>query len=429
MKFTNAIAAAVLGLAALVNGHMEMKDPPPFRSKYNPNAGQDIDYSMTSPLSASGSDFPCKGYQKLVGTPEGKSVATWAPGGSYGFTITGSANHGGGSCQASLSYDQGKTWKVIHSYIGGCPPQQDSNWNFTVPTDAPSGDALFAWTWFNQIGNREMYMNCAAVTIGGSKKRATTAPLTNRPDMFVANVGNGVCTYESKDVLFPNPGPDVDNKSQGTAPPGQGTCSGAPPAGAAPPAGSPAASSAAPPADPPASQAPVSQPQATQPAATAVPTVPGGVFITHPVKPTTLVSVTNSAQAPVATSTQAQQQPSASPAPEAPTSAPAPAAPTAAPQPTTSVGGGGSSPPTNGSAPTSSAAGSPCSDEGQWSCAADGRSFQRCASGAWSAAIPVAQGTSCQPGTSDSLTMVNKRSFVRRGRFVPKRFRQELDTA
>ncbi|KAL7819753.1 lytic polysaccharide monooxygenase [Trichoderma gracile] len=419
MKFTQAIVAAVLGLATAVHGHMEMKDPPPFRSKYNPNAGQDIDYSMTAPLQASGADYPCKGYQKLLGTPEGKSVATWAPGGSYGFTITGSANHGGGSCQASLSYDQGKTWKVIHSYVGGCPPQQDSNWNFTVPTDAPAGDALFAWTWFNQIGNREMYMNCAAVTIGGSKKRAASA-LADRPDMFVANVGNGVCTYEGKDVLFPNPGSDVDNKSQGTAPPGQGTCSGAPPAGgAAPPAGSPAASSAAPPA----SQAPVSQPQATQPAATAAPTAPGGVFITHPVgaQPTTLISVPASSQAPAATSSQAEQQPS--PAPEAPTSAPAPAAPTTAPQPTTG------SPPTNGSAPTSGAAGSPCTEEGQWSCASDGKSFQRCASGAWSAAIPVAQGTSCQPGTSDSLTMVNKRSFVRRGRFVPKRFRGESDTA
>ncbi|EGR50937.1 uncharacterized protein TRIREDRAFT_76065 [Trichoderma reesei QM6a] len=364
MKFTQAIVAAVLGLATAVHGHMEMKDPPPFRSKYNPNAGQDIDYSMTAPLQASGADYPCKGYQKLLGTPAGKSVATWAPGGSYGFTITGSANHGGGSCQASLSYDQGKTWKVIHSYIGGCPPQQDSNWNFTVPTDAPAGDALFAWTWFNQIGNREMYMNCAAVTIGGSSKKRAASALADRPDMFVANVGNGVCTYEGKDVLFPNPGSDVDNKSQGTAPPGQGTCSGAPPAG-------------------------VSQPQATQPAATAAPTVPGGVFITHP----------------------------------APTSAPAPAAPTTAPQPTTG------SPPTNGSAPTSGAAGSPCTEEGQWSCASDGKSFQRCASGAWSAAIPVAQGTSCQPGTSDSLTMVNKRSFVRRGRFVPKRFRGEPDTA
>ncbi|KAL7936029.1 hypothetical protein V8C35DRAFT_247417 [Trichoderma chlorosporum] len=414
MKFTETLAAAVLGLAAVVSGHMEMKSPPPFRSKYNPNSGQDIDYSMTSPLEASGSDFPCKGYQKLLGTPEGKSVATWAPGGSYGFTITGSANHGGGSCQASLSYDKGQTWKVIHSYIGGCPPQQDSNWNFTVPTDAPAGDAMFAWTWFNNIGNREMYMNCAAVTITAGKKRAASTSFSSLPDIFVANVGNNICTYEGKDVMFPSPGPDVDNKSAGTAPPGQGTCSGAPPAG--PPAGDPVASS---------SQAPASPPQATQPAATSapVPTIPGGVFITSPsAQPTTLVSVSSASQAPVATSSQGQ--PAASPPPAAATSAAAsaPAAPPA-PQPTS----GGSSP-----SNSSTTVGSACSDEGQWNCASDGKSFQRCASGAWSASMPVAAGTSCQPGMSDSLTMVNKRSrsgFVRRRRFVSERFQQERDLA
>jgi hypothetical protein len=41
---------------------MEMSWPYPFRSKYNPdNNYTDIDYSMTSPLLADGSNFPCKG--------------------------------------------------------------------------------------------------------------------------------------------------------------------------------------------------------------------------------------------------------------------------------------------------------------------------------------------------------------------------------
>ncbi|RFU75664.1 extracellular [Trichoderma arundinaceum] len=420
MKFVDALAAVVLGLASVANGHMEMKSPPPFRSKYNPNAGSDIDYSMTSPLSASGSDYPCKGYQKLLGTPAGKSVVTWAPGGSYGFTITGSASHGGGSCQASLSYDKGQTWKVIHSYIGGCPPQEDSNWNFTVPSDAPSGDALFAWTWFNNIGNREMYMNCAAVTIGAGKKRAASTPFASRPDAFVANVGDNVCTFEGKDVEFPQPGPEVSRNSQGTAPPGQGSCSGAPPAGGS--SGDPPASQAPPSQPPAATQPQASQPQASQPAATSAPkapatSIPGGVFITSPTaKPTTLVSVTSVSQPPPPAATSQQpQQPSPAPSPSK------------APQPKPSVGSGGSNPP-SGSGPSSTAAGSACSDEGQWSCSSDGKQFQRCASGVWSAAIPVAAGTSCQPGTGDSLTMVNKRSgsdFVRRRRFVSKRFQQE----
>lgn len=246
MKLTETIVAAVLGLAAVVNGHMEMISPFPFRSKYNPAVtADDRDYSMTSPLNKTGIDFPCKGYHNLLGTPLGASAATWAPGGSYSFTVTGNANHDGGSCQASLSYDKGKTFKVIHSYIGACPPAKgDSSYQFTVPTDAPAGEALFAWTWFNLRGNREMYMNCAAVTIGAGKKRDASTPFSSRPDIFVANVANGVCTYEGKDVQLPNPGPDVDYKSLGTVqpgpPPGKDECGQAVDAPAAPPAAPPA---------------------------------------------------------------------------------------------------------------------------------------------------------------------------------------------
>lgn len=229
MLFIKTAATVVIGLATVINGHMEMKSPPPFRSKYNPYTGSDIDYSMTSPLLSSGSDYPCKGYQKLLGGPEGKSVATWASGGSYSFTITGSTNHKGGSCQASLSYDNGHTWKVIHSYIGGCPPQQDSSWSFTVPSDAPAGDAIFAWTWFNNTGDREMYMNCASITIVNRKKRSSSSSFTDRPDAFVANIGNNICTYEGRDVEFPEPGPDVERNSQKTSPPGKGRCLGPPP--------------------------------------------------------------------------------------------------------------------------------------------------------------------------------------------------------
>jgi hypothetical protein len=28
--------------------------------------------------------------------------------------------------------------------------------DFVLPSDAPNGDALFSWTWFNFAGNREM---------------------------------------------------------------------------------------------------------------------------------------------------------------------------------------------------------------------------------------------------------------------------------
>ncbi|KAG6095493.1 hypothetical protein E4U30_002429 [Claviceps sp. LM220 group G6] len=209
---------SILALAALTAAHMEMKYPAPFLSKYNVHSTQ-IDYSMTSPLFASGANFPCKGYHSVLNTPQGRSVANWKTGQPYTVTLEGSATHDGGSCQLSLSYDKGQTWKVIQSFIGGCP--LTPNWPFVVPADAPTGEALFAWSWFNRIGNREMYMNCAHVTIESSKPPTGGAsfPWSKRPNVFVANVNNGCRTLEMADVVFPEPGPDVKKGSDKLADP------------------------------------------------------------------------------------------------------------------------------------------------------------------------------------------------------------------
>lgn len=216
---------AVLASAAVAAAHMEMTWPPPFRSKYNPYSSPGaIDYTMTAPLLADGSNYPCKHYQVAdLGTPQGRATASFAAGQSANLTIGGGAPHGGGSCQVSLSYDRGQTFTVVQSIEGGCPASAGTTTlEFSIPYDAPQGDALLAWTWFNNLGNREMYMNCAAVTISGasskrgddmSTKRTAHAPLSSRPKLFVANVGNGCSTVDSRDVQFPQPGPDLDVKS------------------------------------------------------------------------------------------------------------------------------------------------------------------------------------------------------------------------
>jgi hypothetical protein len=73
----------------LVLSHMEMKDPPPRRSKFNPFAPQsEIDYNMVAPLNSDGSNFPCKGY------PRGRSVRTLKAGATETIVISGSATHG-----------------------------------------------------------------------------------------------------------------------------------------------------------------------------------------------------------------------------------------------------------------------------------------------------------------------------------------------
>ena len=48
-------------------------------------------------------------------------------------------------------------------------------------------------------------MNCAMVTIaGGASPHALSGP-----EVFKANIGNGCTTAAGTDVVFPNPGPNI----------------------------------------------------------------------------------------------------------------------------------------------------------------------------------------------------------------------------
>lgn len=191
-----------LSLAPTILAHVQMIQPIPINSPKGPTDYPNPDYDYTSPLNPDGSNYPCKGYQ--TDTPI-HIAATYCAGQTYEMDLDGSATHGGGSCQISLSYNTGKTFKVIKSMIGGCPLTE--TYNFTIPSEAPSGDALLAWTWMNHEGNRELYMNCAWVDIDGSNGGS----LDSLPTIWVANVqGVTDCTTtESEDPVFPNPGPDV----------------------------------------------------------------------------------------------------------------------------------------------------------------------------------------------------------------------------
>ncbi|KAF1731336.1 hypothetical protein CRV24_007520 [Beauveria bassiana] len=208
-----------LSLLGAVNAHMQMSWPPAFRSRFNPYT-TDIDYDMTAPLHVDGGNYPCKGYHLLVDTPQGRAVVRWQPGQTYNFTLAGSVPHGGGSCQVSLSLDKGQTWKVLHSYVGKCP--LSPTWQFTLPADTPTGNALFAWSWFNKVGNSEMYMNCAHVTIdpvsgSDNQSEANQYSINERPLIIAANIGNGCGTIEGFDLAFLQPGPACSSLSGNTA--------------------------------------------------------------------------------------------------------------------------------------------------------------------------------------------------------------------
>lgn len=215
------VILALLGANAAL-AHMQMSDPPPLRSPDNPNAGSDVNFELKSPIQAA--QFPCGNSLDLLGTEQGAPVAEYQAGQSYQATIEGGAAHEGGSCQFSLSYDEGATFQVIQSIVGDCPVSGGSSFDFTIPADAPSSDAaVFSWSWINKIGNREFYQNCAVVSISGGSdnaRRQNSVAFKDRPEMFVANIVDGCSTAEGTDVLFPDPGPDVTMNTEGTAPEG-----------------------------------------------------------------------------------------------------------------------------------------------------------------------------------------------------------------
>jgi hypothetical protein len=268
----------LLAIASTAVAHLAIQQPPPF-----------ADSQSKSPLLPTGGDFPCQG-----STLSGGTVTNMAAGSSQPlmFNLGGGANtavHGGGSCQISLGYGTTEAelknpsaWKVIHSFIGGCPTEAlgnldtsvacpggngqcvDQSFAFDIPAEVQNGNAILAWTWFNNVGNREMYMNCAPVSISGG-----TNQMDSLPELFAANIGNGCATTEDFNTDFPNPGAYVTKSTLnyplkapvGTCGSGSGSASVAStnttaPAAAAPSAGvfaegtAPAASGSAAPAAP-----------------------------------------------------------------------------------------------------------------------------------------------------------------------------------
>lgn len=173
MKVISATILALLAALPAVQAHMKMTVPAPLVD----------DPDNTAPIvSSQNGAMPklCRGQlDKWASAP----VTKWKAGQPAKFTISGGAAHEGGSCQAAFSEDGGATWKAVKTFYGNCPLKPDGIYDFTVPAEIKAGEAIFAWTWFNKVGNREMYMNCARIYIDG----AGGSGLSEYSDMFIAN--------------------------------------------------------------------------------------------------------------------------------------------------------------------------------------------------------------------------------------------------
>lgn len=397
MRPYSSMLAAALALASTAHAHMTMTYPAPYTANGELQSG---------PLAPDGSDFPCKMTSAQYTPPATKNtMAIDAP---QTLKLQGGATHGGGSCQISLTKDLKPTknseWMVIHSEEGGCPFASDGNksdnatdavtgFQYKIPQGIQPGEYTFSWTWFNKIGNREMYQNCAPLTVtGGSKKRdldddleynttsledLDTVDLLKRdttfPAMFVANIGNGCITKETADLKFPNPGPNVHKVGNNFAP-ATGSCQAASAgtAGSGSSGASPSAGAAG------------SSPSASA-GGSGTPTVTG--------------EGSGSASAPSGVAS-----PSIVAIP--PPGAPGAAQPSAmSPQATGSA--------SSGSAGGSAAPGSmPCTTPGKSICSPDGKKIGTCDMNKMAVMMPVAAGTKC----SNGMMVHAKRSakFVRR---------------
>lgn len=236
---------ALLG-AQDVQGHMVMNTPAIYGG-HLPST-----WFVTAPGAGKPFPYPCQGMTEVV-------YRTPVTAGSSTLTnYTGQGTHKSGSCQFSLNYHTSESapytanpehWKVIYTIIGGCPAEvtatsgnldtpelsrgMDANgnpdavhcgddkgvncirqFNIPFPEELPSGNATFAFTWYNQVTAGELYMNCAPVEI---KSKNNEAPedskfLNSLPNMFLANIpGYTNCTTsvtgEQKGPFnIPNPG-------------------------------------------------------------------------------------------------------------------------------------------------------------------------------------------------------------------------------
>lgn len=352
------------------------------------------------PLNPDGSNWPCQQVAGGAYVP-GSQINTYPIGSKQTLAFIGQAVHGGGSMQASISYDtspdENSVWKVIKSWEGGAVAiGQDGNmgdsasapdpytYTFDIP-DIPAANATIQWTWFNKIGNRELYAQCAPIVItgnGGSK-----ANYDALPEVFKANIGNDCGTVPAMDVLYPNPGPVVERLN------GDTTAFAAPTgAGCQKPTGG---SDAQPTVAGAATLGSGASSPARQGSSAANTNTPGGVFMTVPVgQPTTAV-----VQASTAITTFAQAPPAATTVAQASSLVATIAANPSAAEPGSGSGSGG-------------AMSGPCTSAGEFNCIG-GTSYQQCASGIWSVSMPLAAGTKCTGGLGTVLNIVPARRMVR----------------
>lgn len=216
---------ALLGFTSMAHAHMRLSSPVPFDAGNSDN-GPLLKKKGGSDDGKSVADFPCKKSIFKYAVTAMNTIPVDEP---VLLGFDGSAVHGGGSCQLSISLDEEpdekSVFKVIQTYEGGCPTP-NGGFTFNIPKEFPSAErATFAWTWISKLsGTQEFYMDCAPIKItGGSDNKDFFDTL---PDMFKANIpeADGCESVLSTDVEIPAPGKFVLQTDGVTLTPPTGQC-------------------------------------------------------------------------------------------------------------------------------------------------------------------------------------------------------------
>ncbi|KAG0048646.1 hypothetical protein BGZ83_006437 [Gryganskiella cystojenkinii] len=187
--FSSVFIAALAALSS-TSAHMAISNPPAQAGPWT----NDPKNTVHAWIGYEGKKYPCGGYKKGPVTTYSAGqiipVRFWTFGVDYKkFPPKAGikpSRHGGGACEFSLSYDGGKTWKVIGQYTKTCPDIY-YEWPVQIPKNVPScsdsNKCLFAFSWTAYATN-QFYHHCANIIIKNGAKNGKLPTL----DMTIVDV-------------------------------------------------------------------------------------------------------------------------------------------------------------------------------------------------------------------------------------------------
>ncbi|KAK1067377.1 hypothetical protein LTR74_006422 [Friedmanniomyces endolithicus] len=213
------LALAFATFNGLADAHIKLASPVPYGK-----ATLDTSPLKDAKPGSAGSDFPCKQRSGVYDLTERTQVVAGA---DNPLTFDGSATHGGGSGFLAVTTDEhpdvNSQWKTFMVFDSGMPVKGDSesgsgtsSYTYVLPKGMLNGNLTLGWYWYNRIGNRELYSNCAPLEIsGGSDNRSVFDAL---PNAYLINLPTSECSsQEMGDTEIPNPGNAVVVKGGGTS--------------------------------------------------------------------------------------------------------------------------------------------------------------------------------------------------------------------